>query len=274
MAPFADELGYSGAPFPWNEERRALLRAELDAWYASAYGLGRDELRYILDPSDVMGPDYPTETFRVLKNNEIKRQGEYRTGRLVLEAWDRMQASGALYGAVVPLAAPAALDPASLPDGAWAASSNSSDAALAQLAALIKALPSPAPIPRVRLAALYALEPRYLTRRLSGSDRTTWLRLVGSAAQVPQGANVAAFAPRIDANWQSALTQLRGMSAITEDISVQTWAAGSRIHDFHTAGWPDGRAAFVLRVLGSIAFEEATTGLSAEDVAWVRAYAA
>ncbi len=73
MAPFARELGYDGPPFAWDEDRRALLRAELDAWYARAYGLSRDELRYILDPADVMGPDYPSETFRVLKNNEIRR---------------------------------------------------------------------------------------------------------------------------------------------------------------------------------------------------------
>jgi hypothetical protein len=33
----------------------ARLRAELDAWYARAYGLTRDELRYILDPADVKG---------------------------------------------------------------------------------------------------------------------------------------------------------------------------------------------------------------------------
>ncbi len=38
-----------------------------------------------------MGPDYPSETFRVLKNNEMKRYGEYRTRRVVLEAWDRME---------------------------------------------------------------------------------------------------------------------------------------------------------------------------------------
>jgi hypothetical protein len=28
--------------------------------------------------------------FRVLKEKEIKKYGEYRTRRLVLEAWDRM----------------------------------------------------------------------------------------------------------------------------------------------------------------------------------------
>jgi hypothetical protein len=89
IRPFALELGFDGAPFSWDEERRALLRAELDALYAKAYGLTRDELRYILDPSDVRGPDYPSETFRVLKDNEMKRFGEYRTRRMVLEAWDR-----------------------------------------------------------------------------------------------------------------------------------------------------------------------------------------
>jgi hypothetical protein len=91
VAPFARDLGYDGAPFAWNEDRRAHLRAELDAWYARAYGLARDELRYILDPADLKGPDYPSETFRVLKKNEIARFGEYRTARLVLQAWDRME---------------------------------------------------------------------------------------------------------------------------------------------------------------------------------------
>jgi hypothetical protein len=78
-----------GEPFAWNPERRSQLRAELDAYYARLYGLTRDELRYILDPKDVMGADYPSETFRVLKEGEIRTQGEYRTRRLVLEAWDQ-----------------------------------------------------------------------------------------------------------------------------------------------------------------------------------------
>ena len=76
-------------PFPFDQERRAVLRAELDAYYARLYGLDRNELRYILDPEDVMGKDYPSETFRVLKDREIREYGEYRTQRLVLEAWDR-----------------------------------------------------------------------------------------------------------------------------------------------------------------------------------------
>jgi hypothetical protein len=90
LQPWAQDLGYDGPPFCFDPERRVLLRAELDAYYARLYGLTRDELRYILDPADLMGPDYPSETFRVLKNNEIRQFGEYRTQRMVLEAWDRL----------------------------------------------------------------------------------------------------------------------------------------------------------------------------------------
>jgi hypothetical protein len=95
MRPFAEDLGYKGTPFAWYPEKRAYIRAELDAYYARLYGLSRDELRYILDPSDIKGEDYPSESFRVLKNNEIKQFGEYRTARLVLQAWDRQEADPA-----------------------------------------------------------------------------------------------------------------------------------------------------------------------------------
>jgi hypothetical protein len=91
LQPWAQDLGYDGPPFTFDPDHRALLRAELDAWFARAYGLNRDELRYILDPTDIMGDDYPSETFRGLKNNELRLFGEYRTRRLVLEAWDKLE---------------------------------------------------------------------------------------------------------------------------------------------------------------------------------------
>jgi hypothetical protein len=115
------EQGGEGFPFPpfhWDESRRAILRAELDAYYARLYGLTRKQLRYILDPADltereledILDPweevsdpldpagyaercaksDFPGETFRVLKEKEIRQYGEYRTRRLVLEAWERL----------------------------------------------------------------------------------------------------------------------------------------------------------------------------------------
>lgn len=94
LAYWARDLGYEGDPFAFDPDRRAILRAELDAYYARLYGLTRDELRYILDPANVMGEDNPSETFRVLKDREERDFGEYRTQRLVLEAWDKLERGG------------------------------------------------------------------------------------------------------------------------------------------------------------------------------------
>jgi hypothetical protein len=90
MRPWAEDLGYTGAPFAFDPDRRAQLRAELDAFFAKKYSLTRDELRYVLDPHDIKGVDYPSETFRGLKNKEMGLYDEYRTKRLVLEAFDKL----------------------------------------------------------------------------------------------------------------------------------------------------------------------------------------
>ena len=71
---------------------RLMIRAQLDAYIAKMYGLTREELQYILDPSEVMGPDHPSVTFPVLKRKEIELYGEYLTQRLVLTAYDAIMA--------------------------------------------------------------------------------------------------------------------------------------------------------------------------------------
>ncbi len=102
LRPFYDEIvglfpsaesrsgAARGTPYPFNDERRALVKAELDAYVGHLWGLSRTDMEYILYPQSVMGPAYPSETFRGLREVEIKRHGEYRTQRLVLEAWDRI----------------------------------------------------------------------------------------------------------------------------------------------------------------------------------------
>ncbi|MFI9800086.1 Eco57I restriction-modification methylase domain-containing protein [Streptomyces sp. NPDC052302] len=82
MAPFALDLGDTGAPFRWDEDRRAVIRAELDALFFHLYGINRDDTAYILD------------TFNVTRDNDIKAQGEYRTKNLILAEYDRMAAAG------------------------------------------------------------------------------------------------------------------------------------------------------------------------------------
>lgn len=74
-------------PFIFDPDRRAVLQAELDAIVAHLYELTTDELRYILDPEDICGPGCINETFRVLKERELREYGEYRTRRLVLDAF-------------------------------------------------------------------------------------------------------------------------------------------------------------------------------------------
>jgi uncharacterized protein (DUF433 family) len=85
-----NESGCPLPPFKWSDDRRNFIKAELDAQYAMLYDLNKEELRYILDPQEVYGENFPGETFRVLKEKEIRHLGEYRTMRLVLEAWDRL----------------------------------------------------------------------------------------------------------------------------------------------------------------------------------------
>lgn len=78
----------------WNDDERALLMARLDAFYAMKYGLERDELEFILDPEAVMGKGYPTQTFPQVKANDIAKFDEYRTKRLVMEAYDELMRDG------------------------------------------------------------------------------------------------------------------------------------------------------------------------------------
>lgn len=78
LEPFAKDVGYDGPPFRWDEDRRFLLRAELDALYFHLYGINRDDVEYIM------------ETFPIVKRRDIQRHGEYRTKRVILEVYDAL----------------------------------------------------------------------------------------------------------------------------------------------------------------------------------------
>lgn len=84
LKSFAQDLGYDGPPFAWDEERRHRLRCELDAIYAHLYKLERTDLEWILDAQE------PSQSFPGLKRNELREFGEYRTQRYVLQAYDQI----------------------------------------------------------------------------------------------------------------------------------------------------------------------------------------
>lgn len=234
LAPFARDLGYDGPPFAWNETRRAQLRAELDAFYARAYGLSCDELRYILDPADVKGADYPSETFRVLKDKEIRQFGEYRTQALVLEAWDRFEAEGVfarlgLGGAqeAADTAVQITLPPlADLGNGAWAWPATAdmrNRLGMAAIYALWLAGPQH-DASRTRLLVQSMATPSLMTQFLDGPDRAAWLRLVGNEAQPPRGA--APLRAPIDAAWRDVYQQLIASGSLTENAEGN-WVRGA-----------------------------------------------
>jgi hypothetical protein len=84
MEPFAHDLGYNGPPFRWDADRRFLLRCELDAAFFHLYGLGRDDVEYVMD------------TFPIIRDRDIDAHGEYRTRRVILERFEALAAANAI----------------------------------------------------------------------------------------------------------------------------------------------------------------------------------
>ena len=64
--------------FVFESQRRDLLRHELDAALFVLYGLSRSEAGHILD------------TFSIVRKNDERTHGEYRTKRVILEIYDEM----------------------------------------------------------------------------------------------------------------------------------------------------------------------------------------
>jgi hypothetical protein len=74
----AHDVGFFGAPFPWEEQRRQLLQAELDALMFAVYGLDIDEAQYVMS------------TFSILEEQETARFGEFLSRRLILERLEEL----------------------------------------------------------------------------------------------------------------------------------------------------------------------------------------
>lgn len=100
MSDFRDEAVEAGILVSHDDviedpNRRAEVAAEIDALVArEVYGLTKQEMLYILDPANILGEDCGIETYKALRNREQREFNEYRTQRLVLEAYDRLERVG------------------------------------------------------------------------------------------------------------------------------------------------------------------------------------
>lgn len=92
LLPYLRDNGVPERLFRWDPARRFLLRCELDAAFFHLYGISQDDVAYIM------------ETFPIVKKNDEKAHGEYRTKRVILEIYDAMAAaskSGKTYQTVL-----------------------------------------------------------------------------------------------------------------------------------------------------------------------------
>jgi hypothetical protein len=109
LESFAQDCGWSGPPFRWDEERRFQLRCELDAAFFHLYlPATADGQWQFLDseplatrhsllaafptPRDAVA--YIMDTFPIVKRkDEEKFNGDYRTKRTILEIYDALAES-------------------------------------------------------------------------------------------------------------------------------------------------------------------------------------
>ena len=115
LEPFANDCGYHGPPFRWDDGRRFRLRCELDAAFFHLYlpadghgdwrparrsdGCPYDETstelaeleQHFPKPRDAVA--YIMDTFPIARRKDEEKFGEYRTKRVILEIYDEIQAS-------------------------------------------------------------------------------------------------------------------------------------------------------------------------------------
>jgi hypothetical protein len=106
LEPFAQDCGFSGPPFRWDEERRFLLRCELDAAFFHLYlpaeangdwcraeGETAEDLARLTasfpTPRDAVA--WIMDSFPIVRRkDEAKFDGDFRTKRVILEIYDAL----------------------------------------------------------------------------------------------------------------------------------------------------------------------------------------
>jgi hypothetical protein len=174
---------------------------------------------------------------------------------------------------LLPVALP---DWTTLPPGAWSAQVSADEhTATAQLTAVLKAWGQPMPQNAARLATLLCLQPRLLTAALPAEHAAQWRRLVGDAA-APLPSQVVTLQPALNTPWRNATSKMRARGDLVESGSgaQSTWALGPDATRVDTAGWPEGRAGWVVHYLKTHGVEAVLPALATEVQEFVHARAA
>jgi hypothetical protein len=108
LEPFAHDCGRNGPPFCWDEERRFLLRCELDAAFFRLYlpakangdwcpaeGETAEDLARLKAsfPTPRAAVAYIMDTFPIVRRRDEEKWGDYRSKRVILEIYDELAES-------------------------------------------------------------------------------------------------------------------------------------------------------------------------------------
>ncbi len=285
LQPFALDVGYDGPPFCWNPERRFLLRAELDAAFFHLYSLSRDETAYILD------------TFPIIRKNDEKAHGEFRTKRLILEIYDAMDEAtrtGQIYatrlgprpadprvahppriGSVIrfpssmlvpPLPAwgqelfaeVAARTQVSLTAGTWGTSLSGENLGMVALAAVLRNLPGPRAREEVERAVVLALVPRLMQPNFDNMSAKTWGSLIGR-----ENLKITSVSA-LGIPWNAVIRRAIHQNVLAVEVNGR-WGPGTEVADAPSPAF-EARTLVVLAWLAMVPAEDDEVSKQMEDL--------
>ena len=272
LRQFALDSGFDAPPFQWDDDRRFLLRCELDGLYFHLYAIARDDVDYIMD------------TFPIVRRKDEQQHGDFRTKRVILEIYDAMAEAtrvGIPYQtrldpppadprvAHSPRIVASPLQPSYVPelltildrlklvaDNAWAAPSGvtTENVALFALIDVLRFFGQPIDSYQVRVAALLVRKPALALAFLGRAEAKEWVRVVGQDAR-PLPKNVIDISQfqreAVDLAWAEAFNQLSGSGALV--TSSGSWSAGANLPQASAEEWVAGRAAVAVRLASEFA---------------------
>lgn len=255
LASFAHDVGHNGPPFRWDPDRRFLLRCELDAAFFHLYGLARDDTDYVMD------------TFPIVRKNDEKAHGEYRTKRVILEIFDALGEAARIGRPYKTRLDPAPADPRV---------AHQSRFVVPAMPIVPATLPVEEDLARFVWAALHAcggsVGRTMLARAYSLRSQPAVLRRLTSSAAAPVAEQWStAVAARVTSNaLLPLLTQLEARGAVRFDVRAgeATVELGPSTPAADQIGaWHDFEARLVLNVLtalGTPQLAQVDAGLSAD----------
>jgi hypothetical protein len=250
--------------FRWNDDRRFLLRSELDALFFHLYGIARDDVDYIMD------------TFPIVRRKDEQQFGEYRTKRVILEIYDAMadaELTGVAYQTrldpppadprvahTLPVAVqtqPALISqPMLVPSldlvasGAWATPPGIQPGNFVLLAVteVLHRFGAPVDPHRVWMAVHFVRNPAMALAFLDKARMKDWVRVIGPGAQ-PAQKNVVDISRfrrgATDQLWGDAIIYLKSIGALVESSGL--WSVTSVAPSLADEEWLAGRADMAVR---------------------------